>query len=332
MTISSAESPSESNAPPGPPTGLTWLIATARLPFLTASVVPVLLGTFVAWAQGWPLNVVNFLLALLGMSLLHIGTNISNDYFDHLSGADEINEERITPFTGGSRMIQLGVNSPEATRNYALLAFAGATLIGIVLYFRVGWPVIVIGLIGMFGGWFYTAPPLRLVATGVGEFFIGLNFGVLAVLGSYLVQTGTLNPAEANVIEPLLASLPVALFITNVLWINQFPDARADEAAGKRHWVVRLGKQRAVWGYIAMLASAYIIVVGSVILGQMALSALLMLLTLPIAFKIVRILRVNYDNSPALTPALAMTIQLHLLGGLSLSLAYLVARFIPVLG
>jgi 1,4-dihydroxy-2-naphthoate octaprenyltransferase len=331
VTSHVTNTPQSADGPAGPPTGLTWVVATARLPFLTATLVPVILGTLVAWRQGWSFDWLNFVLALLGGSLLHIGTNISNDYFDHLSGTDEINEERITPFTGGSRMIQMRVNSPLATRNYALLAFAGAALTGAVLFFRVGWPVLAFGLVGMFSGWFYTAPPLRLVATGIGEFMIGLNFGVLMVLGSYFVQTGTLNPAEANILEPILASLPVALFITNVLYINQFPDARADAATGKRHWVVRLGKERAVWVYTALTVLAYAIVVAAAALRLMALSTLVMLLSLPMGIKAIRILRANYDNSPALAPACGMTIQLHLVSGLLLALAYVAAHFIPAL-
>ncbi len=329
MTSSTAKG---SDAPPGPPTGFTWLVATARLPFLTASLIPVLVGTFVAWAQGWKFDILNFVLTLAGMALMHIGANISNDYYDYLSGTDDINEERVPPFTGGSRMIQLGVNSPQATRNYALLSYALASLIGVVLYFRVGWPIIAIGAFGLFCGWFYTAPPVRLSATGFGEVFLYLNFGVVPVLGSYLTQTGTLNPANANVLEALLASIPVACFITMVLWINQYPDAKADEAAGKRHLVVRLGKKRAVWGYILLLVIAYVDVVASVILGRMALGALTMLLSLPTALRATAILRAHYDDSPALAPALGMTIQVQFLGGLLLSLGYVLAHFIPVLG
>ncbi len=330
MDVSNTES-SNPASPPGPPTGFAWLVATARLPFLTGTLVPVLLGTLIAWAQGWRFDLLNFVLALLGMAFLHIGANIGNDYFDHRSSADELNIERIFPFTGGSRMIQLGINSPTATRNYALLSYAGAVIIGLILYFRVGWPVIAIGLAGLLSGWFYTAPPLRLVSTGLGEPLIALNFGVLPVLGSYLVQTGTLNPAQADVIEPLLASLPVALFMTNVLWINQFPDARSDGATGKNHWVVRLGKKSAVWGYVALWAASYVIILMAAAFRLIALSTLVMLLTLPIGIRAVRILWAHYDDSPALAPALAMTIQVHLFSGLLLSLAYVAARFVPIL-
>jgi 1,4-dihydroxy-2-naphthoate octaprenyltransferase len=333
MASPAADSPKGStDAPPGPPTGFTWLVATARLPFLTASLVPVLVGTFVAWAQGWDFNILNFVLTLAGMALMHIGANISNDYYDYLSGTDNVNEERVPPFTGGSRMIQMGVNSPQATRNYALLSYALAALIGVILSFRVGPLIIVIGAFGLFCGWFYTAPPIRLSATGFGELFLWLNFGVVPVLGSYLTQTGTLNPANANFLEALLASIPVACFITMVLWINQFPDASADEAAGKHHLVVRLGKRRAVWGYIVLVVVAYADVVASAILGYMALGALVMLLSLPTAIRAASILRKSYDDSVALAPALGMTIQVQFIGGLLLSLGYLLAHFIPVLG
>jgi 1,4-dihydroxy-2-naphthoate octaprenyltransferase len=323
--------PQGTDAPPGPPTGLTWFIATTRFPFLTASLTPVLVGTFVAVAQGWEFDILNFVLTLVGLALMHIGANISNDYFDYLSGTDNINEERIPPFTGGSQLIQLGVNTPKATRNYALVAYALATLIGIVLYFRVGWVIIVIGLFGIFCGWFYTSPPFRLSATGLGELFIFLNFGVVPVLGSYFTQTGTLNPADANILEMLLASIPVACFITMVLWINQFPDARADGSVGKNHLVVRLGKKRAMWGYIVLLVIAYADVVVAAILGQMALGALLMLLSLPTALRAASILWQHFDDSPALAPALGMTIQVQFIGGLLLAAGYLLAHFIPVL-
>lgn len=331
MTSPAVDLTQDPDAAPGPPTGFTWLVATARLPFLTASLIPVLVGSFVALAQGWEFDILNFILTLIGMSLMHIGANISNDYFDYLSGTDDMNEDRVPPFTGGSRMIQLGVNTPKATRNYALIAYALAALIGIILYFRVGWPIIAIGMFGVFCGWFYTAPPIRLAATGFGEVFLFLNFGVVPVLGSYLTQTGTLNPANANVLGVFLASIPAACFITMVLWINQFPDARADEAAGKNHLVVRLGKKQAVWGYIILLVIAYADVVISVILGQMALGALIILLSLPITLRAAAILRKHYDDSSALAPALGMTIQVQLIGGLLLSLGYVLAYFIPVL-
>jgi 1,4-dihydroxy-2-naphthoate octaprenyltransferase len=297
-----------------------WVIRV-RAPFFTATIVPIILGTMVAWARNGEFHLGYFLLALIGGVCLHAGTNMANDYFDHFSGTDAINTEYASPFTGGSRLIQMGIVTPQRIIAEALAYFAAATFIGLYLAWARGPWVLVIGLIGGLSGFFYTAPPLPLVATGLGEVFVGLNFGLLTTLGAYYVQVRQLAW------EPVIASLPVALLITAVLYINEFQDMVADRAVGKNHLVARWGRQKAVKGYGVLLAGTYVCILLGVALGT-ALFALLGLLTAPLAWRAWQVARVYYDAPQALTPANATTIQLHLFTGLLLVMGYIIQALV----
>jgi 1,4-dihydroxy-2-naphthoate octaprenyltransferase len=298
-----------------------WL-EELRAPFFTASAIPVVLGALVAWNETGQFHWGFFFLALIGGVLMHAGTNVANDYYDHKSRADELNVDYVRPFTGGSRIIQRGLLRPREVLVGALLFFLVACLIGLYLTYERGWGVLIIGLIGLFSGYFYTAPPFFLVATGFGELIVGLNFGVLMTLGSYYVQ------AQKVAWEPILASLPVGFLIAAVLYINEFQDCRSDEAVGKNHLVARLGKQKAAVGYEVMLYAAY----ASIIVGVMvrlfsppsgiSLFAVLGLLTIPIAVKTIRIVRAHFDRLMELAPANANTVVLHSLVGILISVGY----------
>jgi 1,4-dihydroxy-2-naphthoate octaprenyltransferase len=217
-------------------------------------------------------------------------------------------------------MIQKGLLSPKEVLIEGLLCFALGSLIGVYLAFRVGKVVLLLGGIGVISGFFYTAPPLRLVATGFGEILVGLNFGILMALGSFYVQTRVLAW------EPVWASLPLAFLIAAVLYINEFQDCEADRAVGKNHWVVRLGRARAVKGYAGILGLTYASILLGVLLRLTSPWTLLGLLTLPIAWKGVRVAREFYDDYLKLAPANAATVMVHLLTGLLLSLGYILER------
>jgi 1,4-dihydroxy-2-naphthoate octaprenyltransferase len=293
-----------------------WL-AEVRIPFFTATVVPILLGAVIAWARTGSFHLGYFLLTMLGGLLLHVGANVSNDYFDHRSGTDEVNVEFVRPFTGGSRMIQEGLLTPREVITGALAAYALAALLGLYLAYVAGPMIIVLGLIGIFSGFCYTAPPIRLVSWGIGEFFIGLNFGLLMTVGSYYVQTGHLAW------EPVVAAIPVALLIAAVLYINQFQDAPADGSVGKDHLVVRLGRRLAAQGYVVVIAATYISIVLAALLRITSPFTLIALATLPVAIRAIGVARAHYDDHLQLVPANAMTVFIHLLTGLLLSAAYL---------
>lgn len=298
-----------------------WLLEL-RAPFFTASVIPVVLGAVIAWQRGGTFHGGYFLLTFLGGVLLHAGTNVANDYFDHLNRTDEINIEFVSPFTGGSRMIQEGLLTPREVITEAIILFTLGSLIGLYLTWARGPIVLLLGLIGLFSGFFYTAPPIYLAKWGIGECFVGLNFGFLMTLGSFYVQTRSLEW------EPVVAAIPVTCLIAAVLWINEFQDVPADHAVGKDTLVARLGRRRAVSGYILLMAATYISIILAVALRVISPLTLLAFLTLPLAWKAIGIARLHYDDPQQLTPANAITIQTHMLTGLLLILGYLLDKVI----
>jgi len=298
-----------------------WL-QEVRAPFFTASIVPILLGAVIGWEHTGHFHWGYFLLTLLGGLFLHAGTNVANDYFDHLSGNDEVNVEFVRPYTGGSRMIQRKLLTAREVLTGSLIFFASGSLIGFYLTYARGVGVLLLGAIGVFSGFFYTAPPVRLVSRGIGEFFVGLNFGVLMTLGSYYVQT------QHFALEPVMASVPVALLIAAVLYINEFQDYPADKAVSKNHLVVRLGRERAVKGYGLMMLLTYGSIVIGVALGIISPFTLFALITAPIAYSAVKTARVHFNDYLKLTPANVATIMVHMLAGLLLTLGYMLEKFI----
>jgi len=297
-----------------------WL-QELRAPFFTASIIPVLLGTAIAWSETGTMRWLYFVLALLGGVLLHAGANVSNDYFDHKSKNDEVNTDYIRPFTGGSRMIQKGLMTPREVLTESFVCYFLALCIGIFLYIKLGTVILWLGLIGAFSGFFYTAPPFRIVARGLGEIIIALNFGVLLTLGAYFVQTGTLSWI------PVVVSLPIALLVAGILYINEFPDYRADKEVGKDHLVVRLGRKSAAYGYFGIIICTYAIMGLGIAVGIIPAWALVALLTIPIAIKATQVVWIHYDEPAAIAPASVATIQLHLFIGLILSATYIIRGF-----
>lgn len=296
-----------------------------RLPFLTATAVPVILGSAIAWQQGFPFSWLLFAVALLGVSFAHLGTNLANDYYDHKSGNDEANATP-TPFSGGSRVIQDGLIKAESIRNASFLFFTMALLSMAYLYWSTGYTALaVIGLVGGFIGFFYTAPPLKLGYRGFGELLTGVCFGPLVVAGSYAVQAGTIDRVS------LLASVPVGLLIGLVLYINEFPDYEADKSVRKKTAVVLLGTRKAMGAYHNLLFFTYAFAAIFVVAGLLPLFALLVFLTLPLAIKAFLASR-RYiqegEDLRALLPANASTIMLHLSFGLLLSLSFVLDRLL----
>lgn len=292
-----------------------------RAPFLTATLVSILLGTAIAWTRNGVFNFLHFILALLGGAFLHLGANISNDYYDHKSGNDEANKEFVRPFSGGSRTIQQGLLTPKEVLSGSVFFYALAVSIGIYLAWAVGPIVLGLGLIGMLSGFFYTGRPFTWVSKGIGEALVGLNFGALMTLGAYYVQMKQLST------EPLLASIPVSLLIAAVLYINEFPDYRADKAVGKNTLVVRLGRQGAAYGYALIMLVTYASILLNAITGTTPVYTLFALISLPLAFEATRHTLRFHSESFKLVPANALTILVHLLTGFLISLGYMASRF-----
>jgi 1,4-dihydroxy-2-naphthoate octaprenyltransferase len=272
-------------------------LVVTRAPFLTATIAPLLVaaaGVVLAGGWGalsWPL----FGLVLVGGCALHIGANVFNDYYDYKSGADEANNDYFLPFSGGSRAIELGLITPRGLFTIGLVAFGVAAAAGVVAAL-VSTPLVwAFGLAGAFGGFFYTAPPLRLVARkGLGELFIGLLFGPLLVLGARAVLDGGL--AAATTAESVYAGVALGLLTTNILWINEFPDLPSDKATGKHNLVVVLGARAARWGYLAILLGAFASIGVGVALGALPSLALLPFVLLPYGLWAARVVFAHYED------------------------------------
>jgi len=299
------------------PSRWALFVNATRLPFLTATLVPVLLGTMIAWDDGF-FSFGLFVLTLLGASFFQLGTNVMNDYFDHTSGADAANLTP-TPFAGGSRLVQRGMVEPGSLRNMAWGFYAAGTLIGLVLVLLVGPELLVFGIIGFLLGLLYTAPPIRLVHHGVGEIAVGLGFGPVMLLGAYWVQAEQLSTAA------LYASIPVAILVAAVLYINEIPDRMWDEKAGKRTLITRISPDTAVTGYAVLIVAAYLSIVLGVALGIMPVATLIALLTIPMAWSAFKTLRRHHGYPYRLIPANAYTVFLHFFTGLLLAGGYLLA-------
>jgi 1,4-dihydroxy-2-naphthoate octaprenyltransferase len=290
---------------------ILWVKAL-RAPFIVASLIPLGIGASLALLHLGTLNSFLLLLTVVGGSALHISTNMLNDFFDFKSGNDLAVDHR-NPFAGGGRVLPTGMISHRSHFAVALSFLAVGSLIGMYLFLLRGLLLLLIGLVGIFSLFFYVGPPLKLAHHGVGEFIVGLNFGPVIVLGTYLVQTGRIDPVAG------LASIPVGLLVTAILWVNEFPDVEADLAVGKRTLMARLGRRASVRVYIGILAAAYIVLVIAVLLGFLPPAALASLLSLPIAVKAARHLRAHYEDPHAMIPANALTILLLLVfGGLQI--------------
>ena len=288
-------------------------LAATRPPFLAVSLVPALIGLSAAHYAGAALLGWAVALTVTGAVIAHAGINVLNDYYDALNGSDDANTERLYPYTGGSRFIQNGVLTRGQVRRYGVALLAVAALIGLVLTVRAGVGVVMIGLTGLLLGWAYSAPPLALNSRGLGELCTGLGVGIFIPVGAYFVQRLSLDPL------PLYAGAAYALLAANLLYINQFPDYRADKAAGRRHWVVRLGVRRARWGYLLTVLAAYVGLTGMVGAGLLPSWCLLGLLTLPLSLHAARGL-VRYGETPErLGPAIRASIGALLGHGLLMS-------------
>ncbi|MFQ5761440.1 MAG: prenyltransferase [Candidatus Bathyarchaeia archaeon] len=277
-------------------------------------------GGAAAWYATGMFEAGFFALTMLAAICLDGANHMFNDHFDYKSGND-LRMKHSNPFAGGGRVLTRGLIDPTLHFRVALGFLIVGVAVGLYLVATRGLMVLILGLIGVVSLYFYVGPPFRWAYRGIGEALVGLNFGVLIVLGAYYVQTLRLD------VQPALISIPIALLITAVLWINEFPDMEADISVGKRTLVGRLGPRRAVQAYSGMLLAAFGFLAAAVGLGLLPLLTLSAFITLPIALKAIQHARRNWADADALTPANAATVQLHLLFGVIIVISYLAAAF-----
>lgn len=303
-----------------PNPALRFFLAT-RPPFLVVTLVGCLIGLATAYASGLNMVGSTAVVTVVFALMAHAGINVLNDYYDALNGTDANNTERIYPFTGGSRFIQNGVLSMRETAVFGVLLIAVVVVAGLWLTSVSAPNLFWIGVAGLVIGWTYSAPPLKLNSRGMGEACVWAGFALLAI-GADFVQRGRFAAT------PLIAVAGYALLVTNILYINQFPDRKADAAAGKHHWVVRLGASRARWGYLIMVIMAYGWLIAAVISGWLSWPVLIALLPAFLSLRAARDL-IRYADTPAkLAPAIQMTIAAASLHGLLLAAALVVPRLL----
>lgn len=337
---------------------LLWL-HTARARFFAASLVPVLVGATIAYDDlsrldlGSTWNWKHLFVTLSGVLFAQAGANLLNDYGDHLTGNDELNQVP-SPFNGGSRAIQTGLVAPSTMLVAGVMCFAVTIALGLYLNYAIGGgplagtPVLWAGIAGCALGATYTLDPLRSCYRGLGEFAVALGFGPVIVLGTHFVMSAPALP-DWQWARPLAASIPIATFVMLIVWINQFQDAPADAKAHKRTWVVRLCEhpggvfryERAFTIYRALNVAGFLSVAS---LGALGVAgnpignsyAFLALIALPLFFRASARARSWLESwnareadrrqlAYALLPVNALTIGIHLVTGLSLGVAYALA-------
>ncbi len=294
-----------------------WMAAT-RPRFLTITVVAVGLGLVSALADGTPLAWPTAGLTLLGALAVHAGANLINDYHDR--DADACNADALSPYAGGSRMIQDGVFRPTTIAAYGYSLMSLSIAIGIALMLTGHSNLLFVGAAGTILAVVYSAPPLRLSARGWGEAIVVAAW-LLVVVGADLVQRGEWS------VRPVVAGLPVACLTAAILLINEFPDYDADATAGKRTLVVRLGRRAASWAYLALVLAAYAWILVMVLVGQLPPAAAFGLFVLPLSgYAAGKLL--NFDPrlpKIALLPAIRATILAAHVLGMALILGLLVS-------
>jgi 1,4-dihydroxy-2-naphthoate polyprenyltransferase len=276
-----------------------WLMA-ARPRTLPAAVAPVLVGTALAATED-TFHPLRFVAAMLGALLIQVGTNLSNDYSDARRGADT--EDRLGPV----RVTAGGLVPPRQVLVATYVAFGLAVLVGVYLVVTAGWQLLLVGAASILAGVLYTGGPRPYGYEGLGDLFVFLFFGVVAVSGSYFAQTSHMEW------EALVLSVPVGMLAAALLMVNNTRDMETDRRAGKRTIAVRLGRARARGIYAAEVYLAFFVAQIPWIAGAGSLSPwlLLVFLALPLAAPIVRTVRSRTDG-PSLNGALAKTGLLQL--------------------
>ena len=301
---------------------LTWHLAwqMTRPGFLVVTVVGCLLGLATAAACGCGLDGVKAAATLLLAVVAHAAANVLNDYHDALNGADDANQQGIFPFTGGARLIQAGRVSVQDTRRLALALLLAWVPAGLLLAIHSGSGLLSVGLVGLLLAWAYSAPPLKLMARGLGELAVSMAWA-LVVVGADYVQRGRFF------VIPSVVAVGYALLVANILVINGFPDARSDAQVGKATLVVRLGPVAAAWTYLGVAVLAHGWLALGVWLQVTPVPALWGFASLPLSLAAAALL-LRYAQQPALLRgAIVLTIAAAVVHGLAMAIGLWTVRW-----
>lgn len=295
-----------------------WVRAWLKVlgpPFIALTVVIALLGGAAAFQKTGALNIWLWILSTLSLVFIHFGTSALNDYFDYLSGTDDVNLSP-TIFSGGSRVIQKGMLKPSSLLRAGGLSIALGSSVGLYLAYLKGLPILLLGIVGVFLAVGYVHPKINLSKRGLGELAVGLSFGPIMLSGVYYVQTKIIDSAI------ILIGILMGILAAGVLWINEIPDYEADKVTGKTNWVVRVGKKRASYIYVIILSLVYILCALLILNGILPRLAWIVFFTLILAVKSGRVALKNYNDVERLLPANALTIAITISFGMLLSLSF----------
>lgn len=283
-----------------------WMVG-ARPRTLPAAIAPVLVGTALIRRDHHSINYLNAALALLVSLLLQIAVNYSNDYSDGIRGTDN---NRVGP----TRLVASGLATARAVKSAALICFAIAAIFGAILAVRVSWWLVLVGALSILAAWTYTGGKRPYGYLGFGEISVFLFFGLVATMGSYVVQSHRLTW------ESFLVSLPVGALSCSLLAINNLRDLPKDSLVGKKTLAVRLGDKRARQLFIALLVGAHI---AALLAAFITPWTLITLLFIPITSQIIRAIR-GGATGVQLIPLLGQVGKLQLFLSTSLAIALLV--------
>jgi 1,4-dihydroxy-2-naphthoate polyprenyltransferase len=279
----------------------SWVLAS-RPRTLPAAVAPVLVGTALAIRDG-AFHPAAALAALIASVLIQIGANFANDLGDFKHGADSA--DRLGP----TRVTSAGLLSPQTVERGMWAVFGAAALLGLYLIAVGGWPILVVGVASILAAMAYTGGPFPLGYNGLGDLFVFIFFGLVAVMGTYYVQTHALT------VQALLAAIPIGALVTNILVVNNVRDVETDIVAGKRTLAVLLGRRGARAEYVLLLLAAYAVPFIFWLGYGMTAWVLLPLLITPLAFRTARTVLTS-TGGPTLNRALGNTAQFAALFGL----------------
>jgi len=262
--------------------------------FLYAGLLPYLLGAAWAYAMAGAFDAAVFWSGLGGVVLAVVGVESFNEYFDSRMGTDRVfNPQDLPPMSGW--VLWLGI-----------AAFAGALAVGIYLTYRGGWPILAFALLGGLAAIFYVAPPIRWAYRGLGEAVIALSYGPWMVLGSLYLHTGTLSWGA------LWASLVPGLLIMALAVVNAIPDYHQDRLVGKRNLVVRLGRRRGAWLYLALAGAGLSVAAIGVVARVFPVACLAALLAVPLLIQSGRIGLRTYESPRQFVPAIRAVVGCYL--------------------
>jgi 1,4-dihydroxy-2-naphthoate octaprenyltransferase len=254
-----------------------WIQAS-RPPFFIATLAPLLMGWILAKNNGWHTG--RFFIVVLGSLIVHLVTNLANDYFEYFEGTDA--GEAI----GGSRVLQEGKISPKKLIKAIIFLYGMAFVVAFYLMFSLNlFAIFPLVLFAFFSSLFYVAPPVRYGYHGLGELFVGINMGPVMVVGTHWVMAGHYNW------KSFCVSIPVGLMVASILYYQSLPDMRTDLETGKYTLAVKLGRKGAFWGLIIFWVVIYLTVLILIFVNILSWLSILSLFTIPVFVKMVLIVK-----------------------------------------